>query len=93
MGDNPELVRKASAETYIKADSPPFLIQHGTQDVLIPVEQSIAFAAALEQAAGTERVTLDFIEDAGHGGPAFEASANIGRVLDFLDRHLSAPAQ
>jgi acetyl esterase/lipase len=89
IADVPKLVRQASAETYITSEAPPFFIQHGTLDERIPTEQSILFAEALERAIGRDRVTLELIEGAGHGGPAFASAGNIAKVLDFLDRHLA----
>ncbi len=43
----PERVKEANPETYVGPDAPPFLIQHGTHDPIVPVEQSIQFAARL----------------------------------------------
>jgi len=83
--DVPELVRWASPMTYVSAETPPFLIQHGLKDQLVPVEQSIHFAAALEKAAGKERVTLELLPGVYHADPAFETPENTKRVLDFLD--------
>ena len=84
----PERVRAANPETYISRDTPPFLIQHGTLDPLIPMQQSIEFAAALNRAIGKRKVQLDLLEGAGHGGPQFTTPKNLTRVLDFLDKHL-----
>lgn len=81
----PELVRWASPMTYVSANTPPFLIQHGLQDQLVPVEQSIHFAATLEKAAGKERVILELLPGVYHADPAFETPQNTERVLDFLD--------
>lgn len=84
----PELVAKASPASYITSDDPPFFIQHGTIDHLIPTAQSEAFAAALVTVLGKEKVTLSLLEGADHGGPAFDAPANVALVLDFLDATL-----
>ncbi len=84
----PELIRFASPMAYIKSNAPPFLIQHGRKDAVVPVEQSINFAAGLERVAGREKVTLEIFEEAGHGDPLFETSQNLQRVFDFLDSHL-----
>lgn len=86
--DVPDLVRASSPMTYIHTQVPPFLIQHGLRDEIVPVEQSINFAAALEKAAGKDKVTLEILDDAGHGDPLFETPQNVQRVLDFLDKHL-----
>jgi acetyl esterase/lipase len=83
----PDLVRAASPATYISADDPPFLIQHGTEDPLVPTQQSQEFADALKGVLG-DKVTLILLEGAGHGGPQFETPANLDLVFNFLDLHL-----
>ena len=54
----------ASPVTHVTADAPPFLLQHGTADWLVPHAQSEVLAAALE-AAGVP-VELESLEGAGH---------------------------
>ena len=58
----PDLVRFASPMTYIKANMPPFLIQHGLKDEIVPVQQSMNFAAEIERGAGPKRVTLEILQ-------------------------------
>jgi acetyl esterase/lipase len=84
----PDLVKQANPETYIDANDPPFFIQHGTADVLIPSQQSVGFAAALQKVLGTNKVSLELLSGAGHAGAAFSTEANIAKVLAFLDAHL-----
>jgi acetyl esterase/lipase len=84
----PDLVRFASPMTYIKANMPPFLIQHGLKDEIVPIQQSLNFAAEIERGADTKRVTLEILTDAGHGDPLFETPQNVARVLDFLEQQL-----
>ena len=86
--DVPAFVNFASPMTYIKADSPPFLIQHGLKDDTVPVEQSINFAAELEQKAGPDKAALEIFPEAGHADPLFETPQNLERVLNFFDKHL-----
>lgn len=86
--DTPELVTRANPETYVHASAPPTLIQHGLRDPIVPHQQSVGIAAALRAVAGAERVTLDLLPGAGHGGPAFVTPENIERVFAFLDQHL-----
>lgn len=83
--DVPELVRWASPMTYVSAKTPPFLIQHGMIDQLVPVEQSIHFAEAIKKAAGKDRVILELLPGVYHADPAFENPENTERVLNFLD--------
>lgn len=85
----PELVKFASPITYIRPELPHFLIQHGGNDPIVPVQQSIRFAAALEEVAGKDRVTLDVLEGVEHhGDPGFETEENLKRVFHFLETHL-----
>jgi acetyl esterase/lipase len=84
----PEQVRAANPLTYIQPKAPPFLIQHGTRDAVVPVQQSIALAAKLRAVLGNRMVTLQLIEGAEHGDPRFETPENVDKVLDFLDKHL-----
>jgi acetyl esterase/lipase len=90
--DIPERVREANPETYVRPGFPPFLLQHGVKDPVVPVQQSIRLAALLRQAGPSERVEVDLIEAAGHAGPAFETPEIVRRVLDFLDRHIKRSA-
>ena len=84
----PDLVKAANPETYITPAAPPFLLQHGTKDDVVPVQMSINLASKLERVLGKDRVRLDLMEGAGHGDPVFETPNNVKRVLDFLDLHL-----
>lgn len=88
VSEVPELAVQANPETYITPDDPPFFIQHGTADDWVPVQQSIEFAAQLEQVLGKDKVKLEIIEGAGHGGARFMDINNINKVLDFLDETL-----
>lgn len=84
----PDLVAKANPATYISADDPVFLIQHGTADGNVPTQQSKDFAAALEKILGADKVQLVLLEGAGHGGDMFNSAANLKVVFDFLDRYM-----
>ena len=84
----PDLVKRASPATYISKNDPPFFIQHGTNDPLVPTEQSKNFYTELLKSLGNERVTLILLDGAGHGGPAFETPENLAMVFSFLDKYL-----
>lgn len=84
----PELVKEANPASYLHKDVPPFFIQHGTKDPLVPTEQSVLFADEIRRIAGNERVILEIIEGAGHGGSRFEDPKNLGKVFAFLDKSL-----
>ena len=84
----PEKYRSVSAQTYVSAKCPPFYIQHGTSDDVIPYLQSVEFAKALESVIGKSQVKLKLIENAGHFDRIHSSPENISEVLDFLEEHL-----
>ena len=83
-----DLVRVANPSTHLggmtPATAPHFLIQHGTDDPLIPTQQSIGFASAVAAALGPSMVEIDVLPGAGHGGAPFEAPANLDRIHAFI---------
>lgn len=83
----PDLVRAANPITYVSADDPPFFIQHGTRDCSVSAQQSRLLYDALAPVIGSGGVTLKLLAE-GHGGPLFDARANIGAIADFLDLQL-----
>lgn len=86
----PDLVKAANPASHLTTNSPPFFIQHGSKDPLVPTQQSIQFAEAIRRIGGPERVSLEIIEGAGHGGPQFETPQNLEKVFQFLERALKA---
>jgi dipeptidyl aminopeptidase/acylaminoacyl peptidase len=84
----PAKVKAANPETYIRPIAPPFFLQHGTRDAVVPVQQSIEFAGKLVKAIGKEKVRLELLEGAEHGDLRFETPENVQKVLDFLDHYL-----
>jgi acetyl esterase/lipase len=82
---------KAKAEAvspvhYISMDAPPFLILHGTHDMLVPYAQSVQLEAALK-AQGVP-VWLQTLPGANHGGPMFGKPAVLQLTQNFFDKHL-----
>jgi acetyl esterase/lipase/acylphosphatase len=84
----PELAKKVSPANFISPDDPPIFIQHGKVDTIVPYQQSVDFEAKLVKFLGREKVTLELIEGAGHGGAAFNTAENIDKIFKFLDRYL-----
>lgn len=83
----PELLRLANPCTYVNKEMPPFLIVHGTADLVVPVEQSLAFAAAIKAAAGEDRVTLYLAEGAPHHGRIWWHEDQVADMcFDWLDK-------
>lgn len=87
----PERVRAANPETYIRPGTPPFYLQHGTKDCVVPVQQSIIFASNLSKILGKAKVRLELLPDAEHADPKFETPENVNKMLDFLDECLKNP--
>ncbi len=84
----PALVEKANPTAFISPDDPPFFVEHGTSDSLVPVNQSIDFASALTRTLGAEKVKLTILEGAEHGDKAFDTPENLEKVIKFLDSYL-----
>jgi acetyl esterase/lipase len=81
-----ERARHASPITYVSAAAPPFLIQHGTADRIVPVGQGRALAGALE-AAGA-KVTMIDVAGADHCFWGVDTAPIMPRVLSFLQANL-----
>ena len=88
LADVPGLVKAANPETYIRQNAAPFLIQHGTADPVVPVQQSIGLAENLKRICGEDRVILELFDGFEHADRRFDSPVNVTRVLDFLDQHL-----
>ena len=97
----PDLCKKADPTTYLTSKCPPFLIQHGTLDSIIPTQQSIDLADAIKKEIGSNKVTLILLEGAGHGGVPvillngkrycgypFGTAGNMDKVFAFLDEYM-----
>jgi acetyl esterase/lipase len=74
----------ASPLTHVTAGAPPFLLQHGSADWLVPADQSERLAAAL-RAVGVP-VELDLVEGAGH---IWLGSGDVDGIVDRSVRYLA----
>jgi acetyl esterase/lipase len=79
---------RLSPDSYISADDPFFIIQHGTDDKVIPYQQSENFVNKLRAVLGNDTVQLYLIDGAEHGGPQFRNETNVDIILDFIDMKL-----
>lgn len=84
----PDRVRAADPTTYISERMCPILIQHGTADPMVPVQQSMNFAEAIRRQVGPDKCELDLLDGAVHDDPAFSTDENFERVFEFLERRL-----
>ena len=82
--EHKDAARAASPITYVSADDPPFLIVHGTEDPLVPYDQSQRFFDALEQ-EGVEALLIT-VEGGGHGG--FRSAELDRRIGLFFGKYL-----
>lgn len=77
-----EQAEKASAVRYIDEKTPPFMILHGTEDPIVPIEQSRQLYETLQK----NGVRADYyeVEGAVHGDDAFYEDEIVDKILDFL---------
>jgi len=88
LEDAPGLVKEANPDSYVSADDPPFLIQHGLEDNLVPYQGSVILARKLGDVLGHENVSLELFPATRHGGPSFRLEENLEKIFRFLDKHL-----
>ena len=77
-----KLANEASPYSYVNSDMPPFLHFHGTDDPLVPYNQSLIFHRRL--LASKNNSTLVSLHKGGHSMPA---SFTHKWLLPFLDFH------
>lgn len=83
---NEKIYREASPVNYVKRDSPPVFIYHGTDDTLVSVEHPKAFISALEKKGVDHEVY--WIEGRSHIMTHLFSAKAIPRAIDFLDKNL-----
>lgn len=86
VAEKTELARQANPIRYVDKDDPPFLIVHGDEDKVVPLNQSELLAKALEDKGVP--VTLKVIEGGAHGGPGFQKPEVRKQVESFFAEHL-----
>lgn len=79
-----ETLRSASPLSYVREDTVPFLLLHGTRDRMVPWTQSSAFHDKLRQAG--RDVELYLLEDADHADRAFSQAPVQDIVFNFLSK-------
>lgn len=83
LKEKEEEAKQASPVTWVSKDDPPFLIVHGTEDNIVPLEQAETLHQALKKVGAD--VTFVKIVGGGHGigGPEIAR-----RVEAFFEKHL-----
>jgi dipeptidyl aminopeptidase/acylaminoacyl peptidase len=61
----PDVYKRASPINYVTKDAPSFLLYHGTEDKLVPVDQSIRFAEKLTSVGVPAQLVV--LQGEGHG--------------------------
>lgn len=86
FANRPDLYRRASPIVYVRADDPPFLILHGTEDKTVSVNQSRGFAKKLQEAGVS--VKLIEVAGAGHGWRGDQLLKSIEQMIEFFNAQL-----
>lgn len=85
--DAPEVWDHASAMSWVNADAPPFMVVHGTNDSLVPVEQARSFVGRLLETSDNPVAYVE-LPGAQHAFEVFESPRTIysaGAVHRFLE--------
>lgn len=81
--ERPQLARSASSALHASHDSAPFLIFHGRDDTLVPVDQSERLHAALIAAGASSRLVL--YDHLSHSDEALDRPELLAAAHTFLD--------
>jgi acetyl esterase/lipase len=82
----PDKAALASPVSHVDGSDPPFLIQHGTLDRVVPIVHSERLHGELLAVA--TRSTFTRIDGAGHATVEFLTAENLARIDAFLDGEL-----
>lgn len=87
--ENPKLYERASPITHVDARDPPVMIFHGTDDLLVPIEQSRRFVEKLRSVGVS--ATLQEVENAGHLWAKGALVETRKAAIRFFNEHLRLP--
>lgn len=85
--ENQDKAAKANPITYVSNDVPPFLIVHGDNDSLVPLNQSELLFDALKKAQ--VEATLEVVTGGGHGNKKFRSRTLSKKMENFFKQHLT----
>lgn len=85
--DDPRLWDRASSMSWVDHDPPPFMVIHGTNDCLVPVEQARSFVELL-RGASDEPVVYAELPGAQHAFDVFASPRSLAAV-DAVERFLA----
>ncbi|MGH9194630.1 MAG: alpha/beta hydrolase family protein, partial [Acidimicrobiia bacterium] len=91
LTEAPDRYREASPLDQIHHEAPPILVVHGTHDSLVPPDEGIVFARAMEAAgAPTELLEVKWAQHAFDVMAGARSRALAVRVERFLDSSMAA---
>ncbi|MCB0975367.1 MAG: alpha/beta hydrolase [Actinobacteria bacterium] len=82
----PDRAQWASPNLHATRNAPPFLIEHGLNDTVVPFEHAQILQQALTN-AGADSTLITYNGD--HDAPEYQSDADYTRVLNFLRRNLT----
>ncbi|MEM9006128.1 MAG: alpha/beta hydrolase [Cyanobacteria bacterium P01_F01_bin.86] len=83
--ENKKKAAQANPITYISEETAPFLIMHGDDDLLVPLNQSQLLFAALKKV--NVEVDFEIIAGGGHG-KHFKSPERLEQIKRFFNTHL-----
>ena len=86
FADRPDVYARASPINYASGRAPPFLFFHGTNDELVPVDQSRRLAGKLKHHGVPSRLVE--LQGEAHGFSDATNQKAMQQMLDFLDETL-----
>lgn len=75
----------ANPAGLVSPQYPPVLLQHGTEDRVVPYRQSVLMQKKVNHATGKSTASLTTFNGATHEDAVFETNENIKTCLDFVD--------
>lgn len=84
--ENPDVFKKASPLYHITKDDPPFLLIHGTADLIVPVLHSELFHKKLIEVGVNSKLLP--MPGKGHGWFGADAVKSTDAAVKFLSEHL-----
>ncbi len=80
-----EILRQVSPITHVTKESPPTFIIHGDKDLVVPLQQSEALVAKLQEAGVPVKLVIK--KDGGHPWPDFW-TVDGPQLADWFDKYL-----
>lgn len=84
--DKADVYMRASPISYVPMNAPPFLFFHGTEDKLVPIDQSKRLAQKLKSLGVPAQMVA--VEGEGHGFTNANNQKAMKQMLDFLRERL-----